>query len=111
MRWRKCGCTRPGSCWRGCSDHQRAPVCRPAQRALPARLAALTALTKIAQSRSGPGGFSPDLLAEAESLLARAGKRLRLSAAHTVVALAGGTGSGKSSLFNALAGADFSPSA
>ena len=28
---------------------------------------------------------------------------------HTVVALAGGTGSGKSSLFNRLAGADFSP--
>jgi GTP-binding protein EngB required for normal cell division len=31
-----------------------------------------------------------------------------LSAEHTVVALAGGTGSGKSSLFNRLAGADFS---
>ena len=78
---------------------------------LPARLAALTALTEIAQSRSGPGGFSPELVAEAESLLARAGERLKLSAAHTVVTLAGGTGSGKSSLFNALAGANFSPSA
>ena len=32
-----------------------------------------------------------------------------MSASHTVVALAGGTGSGKSSLFNALAGANFSP--
>ena len=32
-----------------------------------------------------------------------------MSASHTVVALAGGTGSGKSSLFNALAGATFSP--
>ena len=78
---------------------------------LPARLAALSALTEIAQSRSGPGGFSPELVAEAESLLARAGERLKLSAAHTVVTLAGGTGSGKSSLFNALAGANFSPSA
>jgi GTP-binding protein EngB required for normal cell division len=78
---------------------------------LPARLAALTALTEIAQSRSGPGGFSPELVAEAESVLARAGDRLKLSAAHTVVTLAGGTGSGKSSLFNALAGANFSPSA
>jgi GTP-binding protein EngB required for normal cell division len=78
---------------------------------LPARLAALTVLTEIAQSRSGPGGFSPELVAEAESLLARAGERLKLSAAHTVVTLAGGTGSGKSSLFNALAGANFSPSA
>jgi GTP-binding protein EngB required for normal cell division len=78
---------------------------------LPARLAALTALTEIAQSRSGPGGFRPELVAEAESLLVRAGDRLKLSAAHTVVTLAGGTGSGKSSLFNALAGANFSPSA
>src|SRR5437763_276412 len=34
---------------------------------------------------------------------------MRMSASHTVVALAGGTGSGKSSLFNALAGANFSP--
>jgi len=34
----------------------------------------------------------------------RAGERLRLSGEHTVVALAGATGSGKSSLFNALAG-------
>jgi GTP-binding protein EngB required for normal cell division len=78
---------------------------------LPARLAALATLADIAQDRSGPGGFSPELVAEAESLLARAGERLRLSAAHTVVTLAGGTGSGKSSLFNALAGANFSPAA
>ena len=32
-----------------------------------------------------------------------------MSASHTVVALAGGTGSGKSTLFNALSGANFSP--
>lgn len=44
----------------------------------------------------------------ARHLLNHAGARLRLSAAHTVVALAGGTGSGKSSLFNALCGLDFS---
>jgi GTP-binding protein EngB required for normal cell division len=78
---------------------------------LPERLAALAALVEIAQDRSGPGGFSPELVAEGEALLARAGERLKLSAAHTVVTLAGGTGSGKSSLFNALAGANFSPSA
>jgi len=42
--------------------------------------------------------------------LRRSGERLRLSAAHTVVAIAGGTGSGKSTLFNALSGASFSPS-
>src|SRR5690242_1048811 len=34
---------------------------------------------------------------------------MRMSASHTVVAVAGGTGSGKSSLFIALAGANFSP--
>ncbi|HEY2520825.1 MAG TPA: GTPase [Streptosporangiaceae bacterium] len=78
---------------------------------LPERLAALAGLVEIAQERSGAGGFSPDLVGEAEALLARAGERLKLSAAHTVVTLAGGTGSGKSSLFNALAGANFSPSA
>jgi GTP-binding protein EngB required for normal cell division len=42
----------------------------------------------------------------AEQVVARASQRLRLSADHTVVALAGATGSGKSSLFNALAGLD-----
>ncbi len=78
---------------------------------LPARLAALSSLVQLGRDRSGPGGFSPELLAEAEALLERAGERLRLSAAHTVVTLAGGTGSGKSSLFNALAGATFSPPA
>ena len=78
---------------------------------LPGRLAALASLVQIARDRSGPTGFSPKLLAEAEVLLERAGERLRLSAAHTVVTLAGGTGSGKSSLFNALAGATFSPPA
>jgi GTP-binding protein EngB required for normal cell division len=78
---------------------------------LPARLSALASLVQIARERSGPGGFSPELLGEAETLLERAGERLQLSAAHTVVTLAGGTGSGKSSLFNALAGATFSPPA
>jgi GTP-binding protein EngB required for normal cell division len=78
---------------------------------LPARLKALSSLVQIARDRSGPVGFSPQLLAEAEALLERADERLKLSPAHTVVTLAGGTGSGKSSLFNALAGATFSPPA
>ena len=76
---------------------------------LPARLAALTELSRIGSARSGSEGFSSELLADAETLLRRSGERLRMSATHTVVALAGGTGSGKSSLFNALAGASFSP--
>jgi GTP-binding protein EngB required for normal cell division len=76
---------------------------------LPTRLASLTELTRIGSRRTGADGFSPELLAEAETLLRRSGERMRMSASHTVVALAGGTGSGKSSLFNALAGANFSP--
>jgi hypothetical protein len=49
-----------------------------------------------------------DLVA-AHTLVERAGSRLALSQDHTVVALAGSTGSGKSSLFNALARLKLSP--
>jgi GTP-binding protein EngB required for normal cell division len=75
---------------------------------LSARLTALTRLVKIAAARTGGGGFTEGLIEDAEALVERAGERLRLSAGHTIVALAGGTGSGKSSLFNHLAGADYS---
>jgi GTP-binding protein EngB required for normal cell division len=75
---------------------------------LSARLTALARLIQIGAARSGDTGFSRQLLSDAEALLGRAGERLRLSSAHTVVVLAGGTGSGKSSLFNRLTGADFS---
>jgi len=76
--------------------------------ALSDRLTGLARLVQIGSARSGPDGFSEQLLSDAQQLLARAGERLRMSSAHTVVALAGGTGSGKSALFNRLAGADFS---
>jgi len=69
---------------------------------------ALARMIQIGSARSGRDGFSRKLLTDAEDLLGRAGERMRLSSNHTVVALAGGTGSGKSSLFNKLAGADFS---
>jgi 50S ribosome-binding GTPase len=72
------------------------------------RLSALARLIQIGSARSGGDGISPKLIDDAGDLLARAGERLRLSSSHTVVALAGGTGSGKSSLFNKIAGADFS---
>ncbi len=75
---------------------------------LSARLTALAGLVRIGSARRGTDGFSDELLADANDLLMRAGQRLMLSADHTVVALAGGTGSGKSSLFNRVAGADFS---
>jgi GTP-binding protein EngB required for normal cell division len=80
-----------------------------AEKHLSARLDALADLTRIGRHREGSDGFSEPLLDESEALLRRAGERLRLSANHTVVALAGGTGSGKSTLFNALSGASFSP--
>jgi GTP-binding protein EngB required for normal cell division/uncharacterized integral membrane protein len=89
------------------------PGTRPPRHASPvlslsARLTALTQLIQIAAARTGAGGFPEGLIQDAEDLVDRAGERLRLSAGHTVAALAGGTGSGKSSIFNYLAGADFS---
>lgn len=64
------------------------------------RLAALSSVAAL-----GTGRLPEDILDDVRSLDARAGTRLRLSGEHTVVALAGATGSGKSSLFNAMAGA------
>ncbi|MFD8548421.1 GTPase [Streptomyces sp. NPDC059649] len=68
---------------------------------LRARLEALREL--IALSRSRLDGRA---LAAAGRVLEAADERYRLSGEHTVVAIAGATGSGKSSLFNALAGAN-----
>jgi GTP-binding protein EngB required for normal cell division len=66
----------------------------------------LQALDRVVEL--GEGRLDEELLAPARALSHRAGQRLRLSGRHTVVALAGATGSGKSSLFNALAGAQVS---
>ncbi len=67
----------------------------------PALLARVEALTGFVL---GADGVLPaPRLARARGLARRAEDRLRLSGEHTVVALAGATGSGKSSLFNALA--------
>lgn len=71
---------------------------------LAVRIDALGELIGLSRTR-----ISPDALAETCELLARIGERRRLSMEHTVVALAGATGSGKSSLFNTLAGPDLSP--
>ncbi|GAA0562374.1 GTPase family protein [Actinomadura livida] len=58
---------------------------------------------------AGVGRLDQPVLDDAVALLDRAGQRLRLSGEHTVVTLAGGTGSGKSSLFNAICGLELSP--
>ena len=54
----------------------------------------------------GRGRLDDTVVAAAATVVERAEARLRLSADHTVVALAGATGSGKSSTFNALCGLD-----
>ncbi|HEY6791271.1 MAG TPA: GTP-binding protein [Trebonia sp.] len=82
---------------------------RAAERDLSRRLDALAELARIGKARDGLNGISSALITDSEALLRRAGERLRLSGNHTVVALAGGTGSGKSTLFNTLSGATFSP--
>jgi GTPase Era involved in 16S rRNA processing len=56
----------------------------------------------------GGDRFDPEAVAVARHALDRTGERMRLSSRHTVVALAGATGSGKSSLFNALAAMEVS---
>jgi energy-coupling factor transporter ATP-binding protein EcfA2 len=65
------------------------------------RLEALAAAAELADGR-----LDGDAVARARAVVARAGRRLGLGVEATVVALAGPTGAGKSSLFNALAGAD-----
>jgi hypothetical protein len=72
---------------------------------LPAMLAALDEVVDALGGRVA----EPALLDRARAVSVRAGERLRLSGEHTVVALAGSTGSGKSSLFNVLSGGDVSP--
>jgi GTP-binding protein EngB required for normal cell division len=67
------------------------------------RLEALDEVLALARDR-----VDPDVVAAAERVAVKAGERLRFGDTHTVVALAGATGSGKSSLFNALAGANLS---
>ncbi|MEV0794979.1 GTPase [Kribbella sp. NPDC050459] len=59
-----------------------------------------------AAAEAGDGRLDPVVLTEAGQIVDRAAQRLRMSGDLTVVALAGATGSGKSSLFNALTGLD-----
>ncbi|REE95715.1 GTPase family protein [Thermomonospora umbrina] len=83
------------------ADQESRPA---AARTLATRLDGLQRLVEL-----GTGRIDAALLDETSALLTRAGERLRLSGEHTVVTLAGGTGSGKSSLFNAICGLDLSP--
>ena len=62
----------------------------------------LTALETAAATARGR--LDDDVVDRAENVVRRGAGRLALSGDHTVVALAGATGSGKSSTFNALSG-------
>ena len=68
-------------------------------RTLETRLAALADAVELAGDRLEPGAVEP-----ARAVVRRAGERLGHGLEATVVALAGPTGAGKSTLFNALAG-------
>jgi predicted GTPase len=68
---------------------------------VPDRLAALSQAVE-----AGRGRLDDALVDGAETVVRRASGRLALSGNHTIVALAGATGSGKSSTFNALAGVE-----
>ncbi|MFD8302969.1 GTP-binding protein [Streptomyces sp. NPDC059690] len=70
---------------------------------LRSRLEALRELIGLSRTR-----LDSRTLAEAGRVLDEASTRRRLSGQHTVVAIAGATGSGKSQLFNALAGVPIS---
>jgi GTPase Era involved in 16S rRNA processing len=67
------------------------------------RLDGLAAATDAAQGR-----LADDLVDHARAIVERAQGRLKLSSEHTVVGIAGATGSGKSSTFNALTGLELS---
>ncbi len=69
-----------------------------------ARAAAL-----ISALESGVGCLSVAGVDRAEVAIMKAAARTSIAGGHTVVALAGATGSGKSSLFNDLIGADVAP--
>ena len=59
-------------------------------------------------TRAARGRLDDAIVDESVGVVERAAGRLRLSATHTVVGIAGATGSGKSSTFNALTGLELS---
>ncbi|WP_203567259.1 GTPase [Aestuariimicrobium ganziense] len=71
------------------------------RRPLPERVAALGEAAELSRGR-----LDDDLVDRVSTVVGRVDQRLAFSGDHTVVALAGSTGSGKSSLFNALSGTE-----
>ncbi|MET0729343.1 MAG: GTPase [Acidimicrobiales bacterium] len=80
---------------------------RTAERAVAQLDQRLVVLAEVGDLADGASGRLPDeLAARARDLAGQARSRLGHGSVHTVVAIAGATGSGKSSLFNALVGED-----
>jgi GTPase Era involved in 16S rRNA processing len=84
-----------------------------AQKSLPGRSASGSDIGEridgLAAAVDAAGGrLDGEVVDEAQRIVARAQSRLKLSADHTVVGIAGATGSGKSSTFNALTGLELS---
>ncbi|MFT3862399.1 GTPase [Micropruina sp.] len=73
-------------------------------RPLPERLKSLDEAVELSRGRS-----SDAVVDRADGVVRRAGQRVAFSGNHTVVALAGATGSGKSTSFNAISGTEFAP--
>lgn len=82
-------------------SNRRPAAARMDEPTLGARLAGLEAATRVAEGRL-PGSA----VRNAQGALARAAARREFSPDLTVVAFAGSTGAGKSSLFNAIVGTD-----
>lgn len=74
-----------------------------------AETAALTRRVEALRRALDEGGerIDPEVAVSIRRSLGSVGQRLALGVDHTVVALVGGTGSGKSSLFNAVSGLEF----
>ena len=79
----------------------RAKVTVPSEEVVRTQADALSAALE-----SGGDQLDAGTVATARQIVAKVGERSALAGDHTVIALAGATGSGKSSLFNALAGRD-----
>ena len=69
----------------------------------------VAALRRAVDAAAGRG--DAEVLAEADEVVRRAGERVAFDGEFTVVALAGATGSGKSSLFNAVTGTELAQTA
>lgn len=97
-----------GSGVRGRQRSGATSTARKGRRADPA--AEVPDLTRRIVDALAVGGdrLSPEARSTAQAALDRVGERAEIGMEHTVVALAGSTGSGKSSLFNALVGFDIS---